>query len=275
MIERLTVRWGRLGWVGKVLVLALIGFAMTDFVLTITISAADATQHVLQNPFFSFVPNRPILIAGMLIVAAGLVFLRGFREAIYLSAAIGIPYMVMNAIVIAVSINYLVHNPYLVAAWWDQLRAFDPHQLGAYLARMSTSEIPRSATLGFGGIVFVSLVVFPKLALGLSGFETAVSVMPHIEAADLRERIVATRKLLFAAAALMSIELIGANFVSTVAIRPRPSGHWDRTACRAVQETVHSRGSRTSTSARCSAPSTTSRRSPSSRSQAPRPWRGS
>src|SRR5688572_26183169 len=37
MVERLTVRWGRLGWVGKVLVLALIGFAMTDFVLTITI----------------------------------------------------------------------------------------------------------------------------------------------------------------------------------------------------------------------------------------------
>src|SRR5262245_51029736 len=35
MIERLTAGWGRLGWIGKLLVLTLLGFALTDFVLTI------------------------------------------------------------------------------------------------------------------------------------------------------------------------------------------------------------------------------------------------
>jgi hypothetical protein len=218
MIERLTVRWGRLGWMGKVLVLALIGFAMTDFVLTIAISAADATQHLLHNPFLSFVPDRPILVAAAIIVAVGLVFLRGFGAAISLAAAIAIPYMVLNAIVIGASIAHLVRNPLLVSAWWEQVRFFDPHQLGADLARISAADVPRAAQLGLGGIIAVGLVVFPKLALGLSGFETAVSAMPHIRANDLRERVIGTRKLLAAAATLLSIELLGASFVSAVAI---------------------------------------------------------
>src|SRR6059058_851467 len=92
MLERL-VR----GWTGKTLVLVLLGFAATDFVITKTLSADDAAEHLVANPFWQkvFPPggqageDRQRLIATMFpLVILGATFLRGFGEVIGLAVGI-------------------------------------------------------------------------------------------------------------------------------------------------------------------------------------------
>ena len=51
MLERLVH-----GWTGKTMVLALLGFAATDFVITKTLSAADAAEHLIHNPLWEHMP---------------------------------------------------------------------------------------------------------------------------------------------------------------------------------------------------------------------------
>jgi hypothetical protein len=74
------------------------------------------------------------------------------------------------------------------------------------------------------GIAVVALLVFPKLALGLSGFETGVAVMPLIKGdpGDTAERpegrIRGARRLLTTAALIMSFFLIASSFLTTVLI---------------------------------------------------------
>lgn len=74
------------------------------------------------------------------------------------------------------------------------------------------------------GIIGAALVVFPALALGLSGFETGVVVMPLVKGDPGDDpvrpagRIRNARRLLTCAALIMSVMLLGSSFVTTVLI---------------------------------------------------------
>ena len=75
-------------WKGKLFVLILLGFVATDFIITITLSAADATAHIVENPFMhgllqGMSPTAVnIGITLLLIGFLSAVFLKGFKEAI-------------------------------------------------------------------------------------------------------------------------------------------------------------------------------------------------
>jgi hypothetical protein len=76
-------------------------------------------------------------------------------------------------------------------------------------------------------VVALSLLVFPKLALGMSGFETGVAVMTHVHGdegdteARPAGRIRGTQRMLATAAAMMSVFLVTSSFVTTLLIPPR------------------------------------------------------
>lgn len=185
------------GWRGKLLVLFLLGFVATAFIVTITLSAADATAHLLHNPF---VPESlggwQIPVTLVLIAALGAVFLVGFSEAISIAVVLVAVYLVLNVVVVATALEHVLADPDLVTDWRHVL----------------TTE--HSSPLA---MIAVSLFVMPKLALGLSGFETGVAVMPLVKG-DLAARISGTRKLLTSAALIMSVFLITSSFATTVLI---------------------------------------------------------
>ncbi len=199
MLERLLTRWK-----GKLFVLALLGFVATDFVITITLSAADATAHIIENPFVKLhLPYiaHPVFLTLGLIAFLGIVFLRGFKEAVSIAVVLVIAYLALNVIVIGTAIYEISLRPELLSNWEQALTVGHGFEGGEFRGIL--------AVVGF------SLIVFPKLALGLSGFETGVAVMPLIKRPG---RIAGAHKLLFSAAMIMSVMLIASSFVTTVLI---------------------------------------------------------
>ena len=196
MLERLLPFWK-----GKIFVLILLGFAATDFMITITLSAADAAAHVVQNPHVpAWFDGREVLITLALVAFLGAVFLRGFTEAIGVAVVLVVTYLVLNAIVIAVSFVQIVEDPSVIGDWKQALVTEHGNPLM---------------------MVAMAIIVFPKLALGMSGFETGVAVMTHVKGDDgdtedvPTGRIRNTRKLLTTAAIVMSVYLIASALVTT------------------------------------------------------------
>ena len=213
MLERLFPEWG-----GKIFVLALLGFATTDFVITMTLSAADAAAHFVHNPFAPRWLTSQMLVTLLLLAILGIVFLKGFREAIHIAVVLVAAYLLLNAIVTVKAIIVLAHHPAAIAKWEAAVFAIHPHWLG---------------------ITAICLLLFPRLALGLSGFETGVAVMPLISGENLEARIRNTRKLLITAAGIMSVFLITTSFVTTVLIPPQAFADGGEANGRAVAYLAH------------------------------------
>jgi hypothetical protein len=199
MLERL-LPW----WQGKLFVLVLLGFAATDFIITITLSAADATAHLVENPLFSALlrgQNVPLTL--ILIALLGAVFLKGFQEAIGLAVTLVVIYLLLNLVVIGVGGYQILQQPTLLGNWQTALTA--------------THASPWR-------MIGISVLLFPKLALGLSGFETGVAVMPLVKGtpSDTERlptgRIYNTHRLLTTAAVIMSVFLLTSSVITTVLI---------------------------------------------------------
>jgi hypothetical protein len=201
LLEELLPRWR-----GKALVLCLLGFAATGFIITITLSAADATAHLIENPLIPSVLHHPILMTLLLLAALGAIFLKGFREAVGLAIPIVAVYLLLNVFVVGWGIHHLWLHPEVFPSW----KALALAEYGSV-----------------GRMVVVALVLFPHLALGLSGFETGVAVLPLVagdpgdDPSHPRGRIRNGKKLLTTAALIMSVMLVGSSIVTTMLIPPQ------------------------------------------------------
>jgi hypothetical protein len=200
ILEELLPRWR-----GKALVLCLLGFAATGFIITITLSAADATAHIVENPLVPHGMHRPVTLTLLLLAMLAAVFLKGFREAVGLAVPIVFIYLALNTVVLSVALFEVVRHPDLLYSW-----------SGSVMTAHANPLIT---------VLFV-LLLFPKLALGLSGFETGVAVMPLVEGdpSDRPDRPVGrirnTKKLLATAAIIMSVALVCSSVVTTLLIPP-------------------------------------------------------
>jgi hypothetical protein len=219
ILEELLPRWR-----GKALVLCLLGFAATGFIITITLSAADATAHIVDNPLVPEWMNHPIVLTLVLLAALGAIFLKGFREAVGLAVPIVGVYLLLNVIVVLAGGYNLWTHPAAFSAW----------------ATVTTAEYGNPFRM-----IGVALLLFPKLALGLSGFETGVAVMPLVkgEPGDTDThpvgRIRNTHKLLTTAAVIMSVLLVCTSVITALLIPPAALRHGGAAYDRALAYFAH------------------------------------
>jgi hypothetical protein len=179
----------------------------------------------VENPHVpDFLHGQEVAITLGLVALLGAVFLRGYTEAVGDADALVFAYLALNLVVVAVSLWEVAQDPDVIGDWTSALTA----EHGSPLA-----------------MVGMAILVFPKLALGLSGFETGVAVMTHVEG-DPGEsetnpvgRIRNTKRLLIVAATIMSGYLIASSLVTTWLIPPREFEEGGQAAGRALAYLAH------------------------------------
>ena len=228
------------GWRGKTLVLILLGFAATDFTMLKSLSLADAAVHTLNKQDSVRLENAKhittwmkdctaeycgdeaslhvsdqlivTLLLGIVAMIFWFLLRRGFtRKVMYVAVPLVALYLIMTAIIVVAGLYFLYQVPHIVTAWFDNVMA----------GKWDHSGIHHGDD-GWGLIIVMSLLALPNLALGLSGFEMSMILMPQVQGkADEqppRTRIGNTRKVLIAAALIMSVLLLGSAFVTTLLV---------------------------------------------------------
>jgi hypothetical protein len=207
MIERMFS-----GWPAKLIVLVLIGFAATDFVITKTLSAADAAAHLISNPLYAGVAppwmQSQVAVTMFLLVMLGAMFLKGYGEVVGLATILVVVFLGLTSVIVVASLWYLLTHPSLLPGWVAEISA------GSY-------HLEHAPLSGSGPWVAaaIAILIFPKLALGLSGFETGVLHVHLVRgtAADPDDqvaRVANTRRMLLVAAVIMSFFLIGSSLAT-------------------------------------------------------------
>src|SRR4030095_14673146 len=165
-----------------------------------------------------------VAITLALLVVLGAVFLAGFREAVRIAIPLVAGYLLLNAVVVAAGFAELAAHPERLSDWRDALT---------------------TAHGGLGGMLGTAVLAFPLLVLGLSGFETGVSMMPLVrtEGSNDQERLAVrirnTRRLLTTAAAIMSVYLLSTTLVTTLLIPPAEFQSGGQASGRALAYLAH------------------------------------
>lgn len=228
------------GWRGKTLVLLLLGFAATDFTMLKTLSLADAAVHVLRSEDGAW--QRQLtdltewlratsvghlgesvrdyfneqLTVTLLLGALGFFFwylLRhGFtRKVLVLAVPLVALYLALNAVLLGAGLFHLADHPELVRDWWHTVH-HGPWGI----------EPPLGLEHSYLASTVLSLLFLPNLALGLSGFEMSMILMPQVKGraneVPPRTRIASTRKVLVTAAVVMAVYLLASTLVTTLLI---------------------------------------------------------
>src|SRR5262245_58534365 len=231
------------GWKGKTLVLLLLGFAATDFTMLKTLSLADAAVHVIKNeegswqstlkdwteqirrhgtdnlgPTFAIYFNDQLtvtLLLGVIGFVCWYVLRNGFnRNVLSIAVPLVAIFLLLNGLLLGGGLVYLATNPQIWHDWLERVGS------GDWLIRP-----PFWAGHGWGTVLLLSMLFLPKLALGLSGFEMSMIIMPQVRGKPgedpPRTRIRNTRKVLVCAALVMAVYLLQSSVVTRVLLTPQ------------------------------------------------------
>jgi hypothetical protein len=242
------------GWRGKLLVLTMLGFAAADFVITRSLSLADAAIHLIHNPhglrllarwplpllneehqlwppleylLHRLAEPRVTVTLGLSVISFGIwqVLKRGITRRILIVTTAAVScYLILSALVVLSALAYIAQHSEVWQAWLNVI--FAAPQAIRDAATQSDSAWPWVWLRIF-------LWSFPQMALGLSGFEMIMNVVPRVSGGANEQsgtpaaRIRNTRKLMVTAASIMAIYLMSAVLVTTLLVpeaQMRPGG---------------------------------------------------
>jgi hypothetical protein len=233
------------GWRGKLIVLTMLGFAAADFVITRSLSLADAAIHLINNPHgLRLVARWPTaLFSEDLHLWAPLEYVRQrlaepqvtftvtlsivsfilwqllkrgiTRRILIVTTAAVSCYLVLSALVILSALAYIAEHSEIWHTWLKVV--FGTSNSADDITDPSTHSWPWAW-------LQIVLWSFPQMALGLSGFEMIMNVVPRVSGGPGAEsgmpagRVRNTRKLMLTAALIMAVYLVSAVLVTTLLV---------------------------------------------------------